>query len=87
VQQSLGESFGEFQDVSRAEGPAHLRILRVKVKGKDNEVPVRWFYYLVSDPEGRQVTFSFRVEEKRLEQFGRHGISVGKQKLAVIVQP
>ena len=24
---------------------------------------------------------------KRLEQFGRHGISVGKQKLAVIVQP
>jgi hypothetical protein len=71
VQQSLGANFGELLDVSRAEGPAQLRILRVKVKGKDGEVPVRWFYYLVSDPEGRQVTFSFRVEEKRLEQFGR----------------
>ena len=43
----------------------------MKAKGKDDEVPVNWFYYLVSDPEGRQVTFSFRVEEKRLEQFGR----------------
>ena len=71
VQKLLGENFGEFLEVSQAETPAHLRILRVKAKGKDNEVPVRWFYYLVSDPEGRQVTFSFRVEEKRLEQFGR----------------
>jgi hypothetical protein len=48
-----------------------LRILRVRAKGKDNEIPVRWSYYLVSDPEGRQVTFAFRVEEKRLEAFGR----------------
>jgi len=67
----LGENLGEFLELSQAESPAHLRILRVKAKGKDNEVPVRWFYYLVSDPEGRQVTFAFRVEEKRLEQFGR----------------
>ena len=57
MQKLLGENFGEFLDVSQAETPAHLRILRVKAKGKDNEVPVRWFYYLVSDPEGRQVTF------------------------------
>ena len=71
VQKLLGENFGEFLELSQAETPAHLRILRVKAKGKDNDVPVRWFYYLVSDPEGRQVTFSFRVEEKRLEQFGR----------------
>ncbi len=71
VQQLLGDNFGELLEVSKAESPAHLRILRVKAKGKDNEVPVRWFYYLVSDPEGRQVTFCFRVEEKRLEQFGR----------------
>ena len=71
VQKLLGENFGEFLDLSQAETPAHLRILRVKAKGKDNDVPMRWFYYLVSDPEGRQVTFAFRVEEKWLEQFGR----------------
>ncbi len=67
----LGENFGEFLELSQAVSPAHLRILRVKAKGKDADVPVRWFYYHVSDPEGRQVTFCFRVEEKRLEQFGR----------------
>ncbi len=71
VQKLLGENFGEFLELSQAETPAQLRILRVRASGKDNEVPVRWFYYLVSDPEGRQVTFCFRVEEKRLEQFGR----------------
>ena len=71
VQKSLGERLGEFLELSQAETPAHLRILRVRAKGKDEEVPVRWFYYLVSDPEGREVTFSFRVEEKRLESFGR----------------
>ena len=71
MQKLLGENFGEFLEVSQAETPAHLRILRVKAKGKDDEVPVRWSYYLVSDPEGRQVTFAFRVEEKRLEAFGR----------------
>jgi hypothetical protein len=70
VQKLLGENFGEFLDLSQTETPAHLRILRVKAKGKDHEIPVRWFYYLVSDPEGRQVAFSFRVEEKRLEAFG-----------------
>ncbi len=71
VQELLGQGFGEFTELSQAQTPAHLRILRVKAKGKDNELPVHWFYYLVSDPEGRQVTFCFRVEEKRLEQFGR----------------
>ena len=71
VQKLLGENFGEFLEISQAETPAHLRILRVTAKGKDNEVPVRWFYYLVSDPEGRQVTFSFWVEEKWLDRFGR----------------
>ena len=71
VQKLLGGNFGEFLEISQAQSPAHLRILRVKAKGKDNEVPVRWIFYLVSDPEGRQVTFSFRIEEKRLEEFGR----------------
>jgi len=71
VQKLLGERFGEILDLSQAETPVHLRILRVKVKGKDNEASVHWFYYLVSDPEGRQVTFSFRVEEKWLETFGQ----------------
>ena len=71
VRKLLGEKLKEFLDLSQAESPARLRILRVRAKGTDNDLPVRWSFYLVSDPEGRQVTFSFRVEEKWLEQFGR----------------
>ncbi|MEI8372922.1 MAG: hypothetical protein WCJ35_08820 [Planctomycetota bacterium] len=71
VQKLLGTNLAEFSELSQVETPAHLRILRVKAKGKDNAVPVGWFYYLVSDPEGRQVMFAFRVEEKRLAAFGR----------------
>lgn len=71
VRKALGGNFGEIVDVSEARNETHLRILRVAVKGKDGDVPVRWFYYHVSDPDGRQVTFAFRVEEKNLEAFGR----------------
>ncbi len=71
VEKLLGEKFGEVLDVSQAESPAHLRILRVTAKGKDLDIPIHWMYYLVSDPEGRQVVFAFRVEEKWLSAFGR----------------
>jgi hypothetical protein len=71
VRKLLAEKFGEFLETSQAETPAHLRILRLKVKGKEGETAVRWHYYLVSDPEGRQAVAAFRVEEKRLEQFGQ----------------
>jgi hypothetical protein len=71
AQKLLGDHFGEFLEVSQAQSPAQLRILRVKARGKDNEVPVRWFFYLVSDPEGRQVSLVFRVEEKWLAAFGK----------------
>ena len=70
VQKVLGSSFGEITDASEAQTDAHLRIVRVSVKGKDADVPARWIYYHVSDPEGRQATLTFRVEERNLEAFG-----------------
>jgi hypothetical protein len=70
VRKALGGNFGEILDATEARSEAQLRILRVAVKGKDGDVPVRWFYYHVSDPAGRQVTLTFRVEEKNLEAFG-----------------
>jgi hypothetical protein len=71
VQDLLHDHLSEIQETSQAETPGHLRILRVKAKGKEGELPVRWNYYLVSDPEGRQIVFAFRIEEKRLEDFGK----------------
>ena len=70
VQKVLGPSFGEITDASETQTDAHLRIVRVSVKGKDSDVPARWIYYHVSDPEGRQAAIAFRIEEKNLEAFG-----------------
>jgi hypothetical protein len=70
VQRLLGANFGEITDASESLTDAHLRIVRVSVKGKDADVPARWIYYHVSDPEGRQVTLAFRVEERNIEAFG-----------------
>ena len=70
VQKVLGSSFGEITDASETQTDAHLRVVRVSVKGKDADFPARWIYYHVSDPEGRQATLTFRVEERNLEAFG-----------------
>ncbi len=70
VRKALGDKFGDVVDVADSRNEAHLRIVRIAVKGKDGDVAVRWLYYHVSDPEGRQVTLTFRVEEKNLESFG-----------------
>ncbi len=69
VQKVLGPSFGEITDASETQTGAHLRIVRVSVKGKDADIPARWIYYHVSDPEGRQATLTFRIEERNLETF------------------
>jgi hypothetical protein len=70
VQKVLGASFGEITEATESQTAAHLRIVRVSVKGKDADIPARWIYYHVSDPQGRQATLTFRVEEKNLEAFG-----------------
>ena len=71
VQKALSGNFGAVLEASESRNAAHVRILRVNVKGTDGDMPVRWFYYHVSDPEGRQVALAFRVEEKHLEAFGK----------------
>jgi hypothetical protein len=71
VHKALDGNFGEVVDVTESRNEASLRILRVAVTGKDGDVPVRWSYYHVSDPEGRQVTLTFCVEEKNLDAFDR----------------
>ena len=30
---------------------------------------MRWIYYLVADPQGRQVAFTFTVEQRLVERF------------------
>ena len=69
VRRALGKSFGEFVEASSSSSDAKYRIYRVAAEGVSSEIPMRWIYYLVADPQGRQAALTFAVEQKLVERF------------------
>ena len=69
VQRALGKSFGEFVEASQSFNDAHCRMYRVVAEGTASDIPMRWLYYLVADPQGRQAAFTFAVERKVIDRF------------------
>jgi hypothetical protein len=69
VRRALGKNFGEFVEAGQSTSPSNCRIYRVAAQGTSSDVPMRWVYYLVSDPRGRQVALTFAVEQKMVERF------------------
>ena len=69
VRRALGKSFGEFIEASQSMSAANYRVYRVVVHGTSAEIAMRWIYYLVADPQGRQVAFRFPVEQSLVERF------------------
>lgn len=57
--------------ITRAEqeqGTDGIKILKVLVRGIEEEVPMNWLYYNIADPQGHQVTFVFMLEETLLSR-------------------
>jgi hypothetical protein len=69
IQKALGKGFGEFVEASQTSNDANYRIYRVAANGTSSEIPMQWIYYLVADSQGRQVAFTFAVEQKLIERF------------------
>jgi hypothetical protein len=69
VQRALGKNFGQFVAAGQSSNDDHYRIYRVVAEGSASEIPMRWLYYLVADPQGRQAAFTFTVEQKGIERF------------------
>ena len=65
IRSSLGDRLVEIVGAEQLKsGPADKRfIYRVTAKGKANNRELRWIYYLVAAPSGRQVSFVFAVDE------------------------
>jgi hypothetical protein len=64
LRKALDKNFGEFVEASESPGPEKYRMLRVAIRGTVSELPMRWIYYHLADPQGRQAVFVFVVEEK-----------------------
>ena len=69
VRRALGKSFGEFVEAGQSTSAANYRVYRVVVHGTSAEIAMRWVYYLVADPQGRQVAFRFPIEQKLADRF------------------
>jgi hypothetical protein len=79
LQSALGDSFGEFVEAGESDTSIGYRILRVVIRGSAaKDMPMRWIYYHVADPQGRQAVFAFVVEEKHSEKLA------GKDKKLVL---
>jgi hypothetical protein len=69
VERALGKSFGEFIEAGQSANQADCRVYRVVAHGTSSDIPMRWIYYLISDPQGRQVALTFTVEQKLVDRF------------------
>ena len=61
---ALDKSFGEFVKAGESVTSANYHLLRVEIRGTVSDLPIRWIYYHVADPQGRQAVFAVVVEEK-----------------------
>jgi hypothetical protein len=68
IQKALGDEFGDFVSASQKANEQNYRVLRVVARGTVSGMPIEWHYYLVADEHGRQVTFTFSVEQPLVER-------------------
>lgn len=69
VRKALGKSFGEFVEAGESSPAAGYRVYRVVVHGTASDLAMRWVYYLVAEPAGRQAALTFTIEQKLAERF------------------
>jgi hypothetical protein len=68
IRRALAKSFGEFLEAGQTTNEAGHRVYRVAVRGEIDKMPIRWLYYLVGAPDGRQVAFAFSLQEDVLDR-------------------
>jgi hypothetical protein len=77
VERTIGDRLQQFVEASQSEEQG-LRMLRVVATGVVSELPIRWIYYHVSNPEGHRASVVFTLEESLAEQFGSSDVSLAQ---------
>lgn len=78
IQRGLDKSFKRFVSASQRTNSAGYQEYNVVVEGsvpvtldkQEQELPIHWIYYLLSDGQGRRLVVAFVVEASLLERFG-----------------
>jgi hypothetical protein len=65
------KSFEAVVDSTESRTTDDYRILRVEIRGAASDLPMRWIYYHLADPQGRQAVFAIVVEEKLYDRLAQ----------------
>lgn len=77
LRRALGRRFGGFRGEGEVPGdPAGGFRYRVGVQGREGELPVLWYYYLVASPEGDQLLAAFTLAEDQAGPFGDQDVKL-----------
>jgi hypothetical protein len=71
VRKGLSSRFGQFLGEGEVEGdPAGGYRYKVGVQGRQGDLPVVWYYYLIAAPEGDQLLATFTLAATQARAFG-----------------
>jgi hypothetical protein len=85
IQQSLGKNFEQFVQSEKLNLKDGLYVYRAVAVGsiqrlnekKETEAnPMQWVYYLIANPDGRQLSFVFSVDARQVKDFGNRDLSM-----------
>jgi hypothetical protein len=77
IRRSLKQRFVQFLGAGEVEGdPAGGFRYKVGVQGKEGELGVLWYYYLIASPEGDQVLATFTLAEQDAKAFGEQDLEM-----------
>lgn len=71
VRKALGEKFDRMIDAGEVAAPDGEFRYRLALAGKQGSEPIVWYYYLLSDPNGRQMVAIFTLRASEVGRFGR----------------
>ncbi len=70
VQFTLGDRFDQFIAAGQRENKSGYREFRVVVRGRVEDLPIQWRYYLLADRHGNRLSVLFTVDESLVQQLG-----------------
>ena len=77
VRKSLGQRFVQFLGAGEVDGdPAGGFRYKLAVQGREGDLGVLWYYYLLASPEGDQLLATFTLAEEEAKAFGDQDLEI-----------
>jgi hypothetical protein len=77
VRRALGQRFVQFLGAGEVDGdPAGGFRYKLAVQGREGDLGVLWYYYLLASPEGDQVLATFTLAEEDAKTFGQQDLEI-----------